>query len=123
MPEERTMPSPSTDPLDRLAELVGGGADRLGIAADAHLVLAVSGGPDSMAMLHGAARLVASGRRDWQLFVAHLDHALRPDSADDATFVVAGATSLGLPVEVRRADVAALAREGGSIEEAGRDAR
>jgi tRNA(Ile)-lysidine synthase len=124
MPEERTMPSPPTDPLDRLANVVGAGADRLGVPPDAHLLLAASGGPDSMALLYGAARLVAAEARSWRLSVAHLDHSLRPDSADDANFVVAEATSLGLPAEVRRADVAALARDaGGSIEEAGRDAR
>lgn len=118
------MPSTSSDPLDRLETLVGAGADRLGIEADAHLLLAVSGGPDSIALLHGCARLVGTGRRDWRLSVAHLDHALRPDSADDAAFVLAAATALGLPAELRRADVAALARdEGTSIEEAGREAR
>ena len=118
------MPAPSTDPLDRLAHQVGAGADRLGIPADAHLVLAVSGGPDSMALLHGAARLVATGRRDWRISVAHLDHALRAESAADAAFVVAEATVLGLSAEARRADVAALARdEGSSIEEGGRNAR
>ena len=124
MPEDRTMPSPSTDPMDRLAALVGVGADRVGVEADAHLLLAVSGGADSMAMLHGAARLVATGRRDWHLSVAHLDHALRPDSAEHAAFVVVAATTLGLPAEVRRTDVAALAEDdGGSIEEVGREAR
>lgn len=118
------MPSPSADPLDRLASLVGAGADRLGIEADAQLLLAVSGGADSIALLNGAARLVATGQRAWRLSVAHLDHALRPDSADDAAFVLAATTKLGLPAEVRRTDVAALARDGGrSIEEAGRDAR
>ncbi len=118
------MPSPSTDPMDRLAALVGAGADRVGIEPDASLVLAVSGGADSIAMLHGAARLVAAGRRAWHLSVAHLDHALRPDSAEDAAFVVAAASTLGLPAEVRRIDVAGLARHMGvSIEEAGRDAR
>ena len=118
------MPSPSADPLDRLAALVGSGADRLEIAPDAQLLLAVSGGPDSIALLHGAVRLVASGQRAWRLSVAHLDHGLRPDSADDADFVRAASTMLGLPAEVGRTDVAALARdEGRSIEEAGRDAR
>ena len=118
------MPSPTADPLHRLAALVGAGADRLGMAADASLVLAVSGGPDSIALLHGAARLVAAGRRAWRLSVAHLDHALRHDSADDAAFVVDAATELGLQAQVRRTDVAALARhEGSSIEEAGRVAR
>jgi len=118
------MPAPSTDPLDRLADLVVAGADRLGVPADAHLVLAVSGGPDSMALLQGAARLVDGGRQAWRLTVAHLDHGLRPDSADDAVFVADTAAALGLPAEVRRTDVAALARdEGTSIEEAARDAR
>ena len=118
------MPPPSADPLDRLAALVGAGADRLGIDADAQLLLAVSGGADSMALLHGAARLVATDQRAWRLFVAHLDHALRPESVGDAEFVRAAASRLGVPAEVRRTDVATLARdEGRSTEEAGRDAR
>jgi tRNA(Ile)-lysidine synthase len=118
------MPAPSTDPLGRLADLVGAGADRLGAPADGHLLVAVSGGPDSIAMLHGAARLVAAGTRAWRLTVAHVDHGLRPDSADDAAFVAGMATALGLPAEVRRIDIAALARAtGASIEEAGRVAR
>ena len=118
------MPSSPADPLDRLAAAVGAGADRLGIGAEAQIVLAVSGGADSIALLHGATRLVATQERSWQLRVAHLDHALRPDSAHDAAFVVAAATILGLPAEVRWTDVAALARgEGRSVEEAGRDAR
>jgi tRNA(Ile)-lysidine synthase len=72
-----------------------------------------------MAVLHGAA---AAAR--WRLTVAHLDHGLRPDSADDAFFVAEAATSLGLPLETRRTDVAGLARdEGRSIEEAAREAR
>jgi tRNA(Ile)-lysidine synthase len=77
-----------------------------------------------MALVHGAARLVASGSRDWTLSVAHLDHALRPASADDAAFVTDAAASLGLDAHLRRTDVAALARETGrSLEEAGRTAR
>jgi len=88
------------------------------------MLLAVSGGPDSMALLHGAAQLVASEARGWKLSVAHLDHALRDDSADDAAFVADAADSLGLVVDVRRTDVSALARGGGlSLEEAGRSAR
>jgi len=75
-----------------------------------------------MALLHGAA--VAGPDRHWRLTVAHLDHGLRPDSADDATFVTDVAAALSLPTEVRRTDVAALARsEGRSIEDAGREAR
>ncbi|MCA1570227.1 MAG: tRNA lysidine(34) synthetase TilS [Chloroflexi bacterium] len=108
--------------LDELGRRVAVGAGSLGIPNAAHLVLAVSGGPDSMALLHGAAR--AAANRGWRLTVAHLDHGLRPDSAADATFVSDAATVLRLPVELRKTDVAALARaEGRSIEDAGREAR
>jgi tRNA(Ile)-lysidine synthase len=77
-----------------------------------------------MAMLHGAVHLVETDARRWQLTVAHLDHQLRPDSADDAAFVADAAAALELPAQVGQADVAALARaEGRSIEDAGREAR
>jgi tRNA(Ile)-lysidine synthase len=56
--------------------------------------------------------------------VAHLDHALRAASADDAAAVATVAAQLDLPVEVRRTDVAALAgAEHRSMEDAGRQAR
>ena len=110
--------------LDRVALAVDAGARRLTIPDDAHMVLAVSGGPDSMALLRGAERLVRTDVRRWRLTVAHLDHALRPDSADDARFVAEAAETLALRFEGLRTDVAALARdEGRSIEEAAREAR
>ena len=114
----------SPAPLDQLAVALDRGALALGILDDAHLVLAVSGGPDSVAMLYAAARLVKTDARRWTLTVAHLDHQLRPDSADDAAFVADAAAALGVPAETRRTDVATLARaEGRSIEDAGRAAR
>jgi tRNA(Ile)-lysidine synthase len=119
-------PPSATTPtsLDHLAAVLDGGCAALGVADDASLVLAVSGGPDSIALLHAAARLVRSGSRRWPLRVAHLDHALRSDSADDAAFVTDAARGLGLACDVRRTDVAALARaEGRSVEEAAREAR
>ena len=107
-----------------LADAVNRGARALAIPDEASIVLAVSGGPDSMALLHGAAQLARTDARAWRLTVAHLDHALRPDSADDADFVAEAAASLELPSELRRTDVAALARRTGrSLEEAGREAR
>jgi len=94
------------------------------VPADAPLVLAVSGGPDSTALLHGAARLVADGDRSWSLSVAHLDHGLREGSEADAARVADTAAALGLPFRRARADVAGLARrEGRSLEDAGRQAR
>ena len=109
---------------DDLARAVDRGARSLGIPDDASLFLAVSGGADSMALMHGAARLLETGARHWRLAVAHLDHALRTESAGDAAFVTDAAVHLRLPCEVRRTDVAALAHaEGRSIEDAGREAR
>jgi tRNA(Ile)-lysidine synthase len=112
------------DPRDRLADLVGEGADRLLLPGEGTLVLAVSGGPDSMALLHGAARLVERGDRAWRLLAAHLDHGLRSSSGDDARFVEDEAARLGVKVRARRVDVAAVARqEREGLESAGRHAR
>jgi tRNA(Ile)-lysidine synthase len=117
-------PPSATNPLDDLADAVLRGARALRVPDDAHLVLAVSGGPDSMALLHGVAHATATQQAAWRPTVAHLDHGLRAESGDDAAFVADAARALGLPVDVRRTDVAALARgEGRSLEDAGREAR
>jgi tRNA(Ile)-lysidine synthase len=111
-------------PLDELATALDSGARALEIPDDASLVIAISGGPDSMALMHAAARLLEIGARNWRLMVAHLDHGLRAESAEDATFVTDAADALGLRWELRRTDVPALARaEGRSLEDAGREAR
>ena len=65
------------------------------------VVVAVSGGPDSLALLHALHRL--SGRYSLTLHVAHFDHRLRDDSADDAAFVARAAAELNLPVTIRAA--------------------
>jgi len=96
----------------------------LAVPHDAPLILAVSGGPDSTALLVGADQLVKQGIRGWQLTVAHLDHALRETSEADASDVADRAASLGLPFRQERVDIAALARaERRSLEDAGRQAR
>lgn len=71
---------------------------------DALLVAAVSGGGDSVALLH---LLHALGRR---VVVAHLDHALRPQSGREAAWVAALAGRLGMACEVERVEVAEVAR-------------
>jgi len=80
----------------------------------------VSGGRDSVALLHA---LVDLGYR--RLIVCHLDHQLRGRfSTADAKFVNKVATGLKLECEIGRTDVAALARRTKqSIETAGRNAR
>jgi tRNA(Ile)-lysidine synthase len=111
-----------SDPLRPVIDALAAGAARLAIPDGAAVLLAVSGGPDSTALLHGAARLAPG--HGWRLTVAHLDHALRPGSADEAAGVEAAAARLGLSVQVHRTNVAALASaEHRSLEDAGRQAR
>lgn len=86
----------------------------------ADIVLAVSGGPDSVAMATLFRILARRGgpRAAW----AHLNHRLRGGDSDaDERFVRGLARRWSVPLLVRRADVALFARrEGRSIEEAGR---
>ncbi len=88
--------------------------------AKAKYLIGVSGGRDSVALLHG---LVALGYG--RLVVAHLDHGLRGRAARaDARFVARLADKLGLPADLERVDVASLARTSKrSVETAARDAR
>ena len=89
-------------------------------------LLAVSGGPDSMAMMHGLAMLRADSLCDLEyMHVAHLDHQLRgPESQADAAFVAEHASLLDLPFTTIAVDIAAAAdRAGESIETAARNER
>ena len=67
----------------------------------AHVVLAVSGGADSTALLHLAVAWQkserAAGRQPPALSVATVDHRLRPGSAAEAAEVATQCTNLGLP--------------------------
>jgi tRNA(Ile)-lysidine synthase len=80
------------------------------------VLIGVSGGRDSVALLHA---LVARGERE--LVVCHFDHALRPESAAEAKFVAALARGYGLPFDVERS--AGRSRKKLSIETAAREAR
>ena len=62
------------------------------------VAVAVSGGADSLALLH-ALRVLAGPRR-WRLAVVTVDHGMRPGSAADAAFVADHAKAIGLPARV-----------------------
>jgi tRNA(Ile)-lysidine synthase len=87
------------------------------------VLVAVSGGLDSMVLLHVLARLAQSHR--WGLVVAHFNHQLRGRSSDaDERFVRQAAKNLGLSFMADRADVGAhAATRGISIEMAARELR
>ena len=89
------------------------------LASGQTVVAAVSGGPDSVAMLDCLLRL------GYRPVVAHLHHGLRGREADaDEAFVRQLAETHKLPVYAKRVDVSTLAGQKGiSIEEAGRSAR
>jgi len=72
------------------------------------VVVGVSGGPDSLCLLHVLRRLREEYRL--RLHVAHLHHGARGADADaDAEFVAALAAEWGLPVTIEKQDVPALA--------------
>ena len=74
------------------------------------LLVAVSGGPDSLALLHLLHTL--SGRHPLSLHVAHLNHGQRGEAAEeDAAYVREVAGRLELPATVEAADVGAFRRE------------
>jgi tRNA(Ile)-lysidine synthase len=91
------------------------------------LVVAVSGGADSLCLLHLLHRLCGEGKRypHISLHVAHLNHQLRGEaSRQDADEVARIATLWGLTVTIGTEDVPALARrEQRSLEDAARVAR
>lgn len=84
------------------------------------VVLAVSGGADSMAM----AYLMRNCYPELHYIVAHVNHGLRADAAADEALVQDFASRTGVEFRCFRCDVALLAKERGQgIEETGREER
>lgn len=89
---------------------------------DTTLVAAVSGGLDSVSLLHLLLPLAAE--RDWELVVAHFNHQLRRAADGDEKFVKRLASGLGLKFMRGSHDVAKLAETKKlTLEEAAREAR
>ncbi len=86
------------------------------------VLVGVSGGADSVALLHLLAGL-KEARRIW-LGVVHVDHQLRPDSSEDAAFVQQLAERFEVPAVVIRRNVRAeVARRKLSLEDGARQVR
>ena len=86
------------------------------------VLVAVSGGADSLALLYGLHAL--HSQLNCQLHLAHLNHCLRPDADADAEFVQQHAADLGVPCTLQCTDVPRLAKQWKlSVETAARKAR
>ncbi len=93
------------------------------LARGEKVIVGVSGGPDSLCLLHLLCRL--AGDLTLELHATHVHHGLRGSEADaDAAFVQAIAVDWGLACHVEHTDVPALSRRfGWAMEEAARRAR
>ena len=83
----KTLPVTASEAQELLAPLM----------SFSHLALAVSGGPDSLALMHLVARWRAGLAQGPRLNVLTVDHGLRPDSRQEAELVRRLAKELGLP--------------------------
>ena len=88
------------------------------LPAGSRVLCAVSGGADSVCLLHWLR-----GQTDLQLFAAHYEHGLRgEESLGDAAFTEELCAAWGIPCAVEHGNAAAYAKEKGlGIEEAARE--
>ncbi|MCA9251054.1 MAG: tRNA lysidine(34) synthetase TilS [Phycisphaerae bacterium] len=91
----------------------------------AKVIVGVSGGADSTALLHALHQVSRDENTGYRLHVAHLNHQLRgAESDDDAAFVSALADSLQLPCTIETCDLRAESEsQRSSLEDIARRAR
>lgn len=89
--------------------------------ADVTVLVAVSGGADSVALLHGLLSLKSGG--EGRLVVGHLNHRLREDADADEQFVAQLASRFGLEFCRGRLEQGSLTGAGQGLEAAAREAR
>jgi len=88
------------------------------------IVVAVSGGADSTALLLGIDELSNAGKLSLTVLVAHLNHGLRESSREDAKWVTELAMELGYTPVVSHIKVGEIARqESDNLEQAARKER
>jgi len=88
------------------------------LPAGSSILLAVSGGADSMALLSAASEVRSAA--GWTLSIGHVHHGWRGQEADrDQAFVADHARRLGIPFLTRRCDARRIARRQGLSPEAG----
>ncbi len=97
-------------------------ADHDMFTAGDRVLVGVSGGPDSVALVSLLSELAP--RLSITLGIAHLNHCLRPEAEEEARFVETLSQKLALPLHSESRDVASYRRQHGlSLEEASREVR
>lgn len=92
------------------------------IPAQSTIVVGLSGGPDSMLLLHMLASI--EHEHPFTLVAAHLDHEWRTNSQEDVKFCQNVTDALGVPLVVGKASLISLEKKfNGSQEEFGRHLR
>jgi tRNA(Ile)-lysidine synthase len=104
--------------MDPVCTALADSSSKCHLPAGSKVLLAVSGGADSMALLYGAAEIAPAA--GWVLSVGHVHHGWRAREADrDLEFVASHASRLGLPFAARHGDARAASKRLGLSPEAG----
>ena len=93
----------------------------LGLRTGQRLLLAVSGGADSLALASLFSHLAPA--RGWQLHALSVNHGLRTEAGNDAAHAVSVCAALGIPCRVTAVDVPGRRHQGEGVEEAARRLR
>ena len=89
-----------------------------------NIVIGVSGGPDSMALLNMLINLKKENKIDANLIVAHVNHGIRKEAEEETKYVENFCKNNNIPCYIKREKVEELAREEKvGTEEAGRKLR
>jgi tRNA(Ile)-lysidine synthase len=92
--------------------------NRCGLRSGTKILVGVSGGPDSLSLVHVLSSL------GYAVTAAHYNHGLRPEAGEDSRHVQRAAERMGIPFISEAGDVAKFAETAGmSIEEAARSLR
>ena len=78
---------------------------------NSRILVACSGGPDSMALLHLLQDIANHRHTKYELGVAIVDHSIRPESKDEVLWLRNQVESLGLPFYTATFDVPRLSKD------------
>lgn len=88
------------------------------------IVVAVSGGPDSICLLNVLNEIICSRKKQIKMVVAHVNHMIRNEAKDDEKFVENFCKKIGIEFYSKSIDVKEIANNNKiGLEEAGRIAR